>query len=143
MNIKTLSTINRIIILCVMPLLMLSCKDENYTPVFADQSILGKNTFIGSQNCASCHNSQFKEWENSHHDLSMQIADSVSILGDFNNAVYTNKGITYKFFKKGKEFFVNTEGEGGAYNDYKIMYAFGVYPLQQYLIEFPDGLSGL
>lgn len=134
-----LNTINKILILCVVQVLFFSCKDEDYTPVFADQAVLGKNTFIGSQNCATCHNSEFNEWENSHHDLSMQLADSVSILGNFNEAIYTSKGITYKFFKKGNEFFVNTEGVKGEYDDYKVAYAFGVYPLQQYLIEFPDG----
>ena len=131
--------INKLAVLFVVQILLFSCKDESYTTVFADQSILGKNTFIGSENCASCHNSEFKEWENSHHDLSMQLADSVSILGDFDNVKYSSKGVEYSFFKKGKEFFVNTEGVGGVYDNYKIAYAFGVYPLQQYLIKFPNG----
>jgi hypothetical protein len=34
---------------------------------------------------------------------------------------------------------VRTDGPDGALHDYEIAYTFGVYPLQQYLIEFPDG----
>ena len=34
---------------------------------------------------------------------------------------------------------MRTDGPDGALHDYEIAYTFGVYPLQQYLIEFPDG----
>ena len=34
---------------------------------------------------------------------------------------------------------VNTEGPDGADHDYEIKYTFGVRPLQQYMVEFPDG----
>ncbi len=34
---------------------------------------------------------------------------------------------------------VNTEGPDGKYHDYQIKYTFGVRPLQQYMVEFPDG----
>jgi predicted CXXCH cytochrome family protein len=37
------------------------------------------------------------------------------------------------------KFFVNTDGPDGKLRDYEIKYTFGVYPLQQYLVEFPDG----
>ena len=34
---------------------------------------------------------------------------------------------------------VHTEGPDGVYADFEIAYAFGVEPLQQYLVDFPDG----
>jgi len=34
---------------------------------------------------------------------------------------------------------VRTDGPDGKLHDYEIKYTFGVVPLQQYLIEFPDG----
>ncbi len=37
------------------------------------------------------------------------------------------------------KFFVNTDGPDGKLHDYEIKYAFGVHPLQQYLVEFPGG----
>lgn len=117
-------------------LLLFSCqknKSDSYTG-------LKKNTdFAGTQSCISCHEHEYTLWKGSHHDLAMQVADSTTILGNFTNASFTSKGVNYKFFQKDGHFYVNTEGENGQYNDYKIEYTFGVYPLQQYLIAFPDG----
>ena len=36
-------------------------------------------------------------------------------------------------------FLVETDGPDGKLAEFEIKYTFGVYPLQQYLIEFPDG----
>jgi len=69
----------------------------------------------------------------------MKIADSLSVLGDFDDVTFTNKNIKSTFFKKNDEYFVNTEGADGNYHDYKITYTFGVTPLQQYIVEFPNG----
>lgn len=85
-------------------------------------------------NCASCHQAQSLDWQNSHHQKSMQIADTDTVLGDFNDAEVTVGGSISRFHKKGDEFWVSTEG-----NDYKIDYTFGYAPLQQYLIQMDDG----
>jgi tetratricopeptide (TPR) repeat protein len=102
-------------------------------------SVTDNEKYIGSTACAECHQQQFKAWQGSHHDLAMQHADEQSVLGDFDNKKFTYNGITSTFFKKGSQFFVNTDGADGSLLDYQIKYTFGVYPLQQYLIEFPDG----
>jgi len=44
-----------------------------------------------------------------------------------------------RIFRQNGKFMVNTEGPDGDYHDYEIKYTFGVRPLQQYMIEFPDG----
>ena len=69
----------------------------------------------------------------------MKIADSTTVLGDFNDQVFTNKGIKTRFFKENGEYRVNTQGPDGEYHDYEVTYTFGVEPLQQYLIKFPGG----
>ena len=69
----------------------------------------------------------------------MARASEQSVLGNFNNAKFTYAGLTSTFFKRDGKFFVNTEGRDGKLTDYEIKYTFGVSPLQQYLIEFPDG----
>ena len=48
-------------------------------------------------------------------------------------------GVTSKMFRRGEEFFVTTEGPTGKMETYQVKYTFGVRPLQQYLVEFPDG----
>jgi tetratricopeptide (TPR) repeat protein len=69
----------------------------------------------------------------------MQEATDKTVLGDFDGAIFTYGGITSRFFKRDGKFFVNTDGPGGQLADFEIRYTFGVTPLQQYLITFPDG----
>jgi len=99
----------------------------------------GKAKFMGSVSCKTCHQEQFNDWQNSHHDQAMKIADSTTILADFNNTSFTNQNVKSTFFKKNDGYYVKMEGDNGAFQDYKIVYTFGVTPLQQYIIEFPNG----
>ena len=95
--------------------------------------------YIGSTSCIACHQQQNTAWQGSHHDLAMQHTDEQTVAGDFNNKKFTYNGITSTFFKKADQFFVNTDGSDGKLKDYQIKYTFGVFPLQQYLIELAGG----
>ena len=95
--------------------------------------------FVGSTECRDCHNREYDNWEGSHHDLAMDVANETSVLGDFNDAEFTLHGITSRFYKKDDKFFVHTNGPGGEMGDFEITHTFGWYPLQQYLIPFPGG----
>ncbi|TYK64855.1 multiheme c-type cytochrome [Colwellia echini] len=99
--------------------------------------------FTGSKTCVNCHEQAYKDWQGSHHDMSMKHADKASVLGDFNNVSLKSddKNISKPstFFKKGDEFWVNIQGEDGKFHDYQIKYTFGYTPLQQYMVEFADG----
>jgi len=126
-----------------------SCKEDtsNYIPVsdtgtqdiFVSTATIPDAQFLGDNTCKACHPNPFKDWEGSHHDKAMQTVSDASILADFNNVSFKSQGITSRFFKKGMDYFVNTEGPDGKYHDYKIEYTFGVTPLQQYIVKFPDG----
>ncbi|PQJ69742.1 tetratricopeptide repeat protein [Polaribacter butkevichii] len=107
--------------------------------VFLSGEMIPDSHFLGDQKCKECHQDQFDKWKGSDHDKAMDLADSVSVLGDFNNKKFTSQGVTSHFYKKGKDFYVNTEGRDGKYHDYKIIYTFGVTPLQQYIVQFPNG----
>ena len=96
-------------------------------------------TFVGEKICAECHATEAERWRGSHHDLAMQIADSMTVRGNFNNATFKKDGVTTTFFKKQNQYFVQTAGPDGKLHEYKIAYTFGVYPLQQYLVEFTRG----
>ncbi len=95
--------------------------------------------YIGRDACKTCHAEQDKSWQGSHHDLAMQEATKETMLGDFNNAEFEQFGVISRFFRKDGKFMVRTDGPDGKLQDYAIKYAFGVYPLQQYLVEFPGG----
>lgn len=94
---------------------------------------------VGGDNCTACHQTEFEAWLGSHHDLAMQRATAEAVLGNFDDAEITVNGVTSKFFRRGERFFVRTDGAGGDMGDFEIAYTFGVTPLQQYLVPFPDG----
>ena len=96
-------------------------------------------TYIGDKACVSCHAKEVKEWKGSDHELAMQIADENTVQADFNNTTFTYNGMISTFFKKNEKFMVRTEGADGQLHTYEIAYTFGVYPLQQYMINFPNG----
>ena len=78
-------------------------------------------------------------WRSSQHALAMQEATAETVLGDFDDASFTHAGVTSRFFRRDGKFFVTTDGPDGKPGEFEIRYTFGVYPLQQYLIAFPDG----
>jgi predicted CXXCH cytochrome family protein len=96
-------------------------------------------TFVGSETCAGCHRAQAELWRSSHHKLAMQHATEQSVLGDFDDASFDYYGVQSRFFRKDGRFFAETDGPDGKLAAFEVKYAFGVDPLQQYLIEFPDG----
>ena len=102
-------------------------------------AIGNNNDFTGSESCLGCHAEQHQSWQGSHHDLAMQHANKDTILGDFNNTRFSANGITSRFFTKDSKFWVNTDAADGSMQDFEIKYTFGLTPLQQYLVEFPDG----
>jgi len=95
--------------------------------------------FVGSETCADCHRTEAQLWRASQHKHAMDHATETSVLGDFNDASFDYAGVRSRFFRKDGRFLVETDGPDGALATFEIGYTFGVDPLQQYLVEFPDG----
>lgn len=47
--------------------------------------------------------------------------------------------VTSKMFRRDGKFYVTTDNRDGQMETFEVKYTFGVRPLQQYLVEFPDG----
>lgn len=116
-------------------LLLLAALMAACLPALADSPA----TFVGAGVCAGCHAAEADLWRGSDHDKAMAVATGATVLGNFNDATFTESGVTSTFYRKDGKFFVRTDGPDGVLHDYEIAYAFGVHPLQQYLIGFPDG----
>jgi predicted CXXCH cytochrome family protein len=69
----------------------------------------------------------------------MQPATPTTVLADFDNATFTKDGIATRFFRRDGQFFVRADGPDGRLSDFRARYTFGVEPLQQYLLELPNG----
>ncbi len=109
------------------------------SPVAARAAEGAPLTYVGSETCASCHRDEAKLWAGSHHKLAMGHATETTVLGDFSDASFEHFGVRSRFFRRDGKFMVETDGPDGKPAEFEIRYTFGVYPLQQYLIEFPDG----
>lgn len=95
--------------------------------------------FVGTQACADCHAKQAAAWKGSHHDLAMQEPVPGAVLGDFGGATFRKDGVATTFLRRGDRFVVRTEGPDRTMSDFEVKYAFGVAPLQQYLLALPGG----
>jgi tetratricopeptide (TPR) repeat protein len=115
-------------------------KDHNLKSDSARESKyeLMDSQYVGSESCMSCHEKEYADWKGSHHERAMMVAADSSVLGDF-NTTFTSQGVTSTFYTREGKYFVNTEGPDGSYQDYEIVYTFGIEPLQQYIVEFPRG----
>lgn len=96
-------------------------------------------TFVGSATCATCHPDQMAAFRESDHARAMQAASAETVLGKFDQATVTHRGVTSTFFRRDGKFMVRTDGPDGKPGEFEITHTFGVRPLQQYLVPFPDG----
>ncbi len=96
-------------------------------------------TFVGSETCAGCHRSEAEAWRTSQHRHAMAHATDKTVLGDFSGTEFDYYGVKSRFFRRDGKFMVETDGPDGKPATYEIKYTFGLDPLQQYLVEFPDG----
>ena len=78
-------------------------------------------------------------WRQSHHAQAMQQANASTVLGNFRNARFAKDGLISCFYLKDEKHYVRTDGPDGKFNDYPVAYTFGIFPLQQYLVPFPNG----
>jgi predicted CXXCH cytochrome family protein len=95
--------------------------------------------YAAAGSCLGCHAAQAKQWKDSDHDWAMRDASDDNVLGDFADASFDEAGVNARFFRKGSDYFVNTEGEDGKPADFQVLYTFGYHPLQQYLVALPRG----
>ncbi|MGB5512602.1 MAG: tetratricopeptide repeat protein [Woeseiaceae bacterium] len=101
--------------------------------------VTGIPAFVGSDQCAACHTTEYGDWRGSHHALAMQVANEETVLGDFSDASLEYFGTTTQFVRDRNAFLVRTENAEGKIQNFTVTHTFGIEPLQQYLVEFPGG----
>jgi predicted CXXCH cytochrome family protein len=95
--------------------------------------------YVGTSVCAGCHEAEHEKWLGSHHDLAMQRATEETVLGDFDDAKARYYEETARFLRDGSRYAVEAPGADGKRARFPVVYAFGVDPLQQYLVEVEPG----
>ncbi|MDH4566992.1 tetratricopeptide repeat protein [Pseudomonas sp. BN414] len=95
--------------------------------------------YADGASCLGCHATEAGQWKDSDHGWAMRKAEAGNVLGNFDAATFDEAGVKARFFRKGDDYFVNTEGEDGKVADFQVLYTFGFSPLQQYLVALPRG----
>lgn len=88
--------------------------------------------------CASCHKIQHNEWLSSDHAHAMAKATSENVLGNFSNITLNHYDQSAIFSKKHDQYTV-TLSRGKNTAEHKVLYTFGHFPLQQYLVAGKRG----
>jgi Tfp pilus assembly protein PilF len=95
--------------------------------------------YVGSADCATCHQTEYQAWSGSHHQQAMLAPTAQNVTGDFDNAGFEYDGIESHFSTEADRYLVVTDGAHGRLEEFEVRYAFGVDPLQQYLLALPGG----
>lgn len=95
--------------------------------------------YVGTEVCADCHGVEAAAWRGSHHQRAMEHPSAASVEAPFEGERFTFDGVESVFEQRGGTWQVTTEGPGGVVGTFPVRYTFGVEPLQQYLLELPDG----
>ncbi len=95
--------------------------------------------FVGAEVCRTCHEIEYRLWQGSLHDWAMKPATQDYVLGDFDNVGFEHYGDQSLFFRQDGKFLVETANAEGEPATFEILYTFGLYPLQQYLVGLPGG----
>jgi tetratricopeptide (TPR) repeat protein len=96
-------------------------------------------SFAGSASCAACHQAEAAAWQPSQHARAIQPATDSTMLAPFAGETFTHGGVTSTFLRRDGGFVVRTDGPDGALTDFRVTHTFGLEPLQQYLLELPNG----
>lgn len=118
---------------------------KHVTPDFSADSPNGPDyshapaSWAGRAACFECHADADSAWTGSDHDLAMQTPGPKTVTANFNDATFTHFGVTSTFYMSGHRYMVRTDGPDGKMTDFEVAYVFGYFPLEQFLIRFPDG----
>jgi predicted CXXCH cytochrome family protein len=77
-------------------------------------------------------------WQQSDHAKAMSVANSKSIIADFNNVITEHFSQKSRFYIKNKQYLIDLT-EQDKTSTYQVKYTFGHFPLQQYLVEADGG----
>lgn len=104
-----------------------------------DVAATDEQAFVADDLCRDCHQPEHDDWLASHHKHAMAPATADTVLGKFDGTHFTYGGVTTLFLHEGDRYYLQTRGPDGLDSDFDVLFTFGYYPLQQYLVALPGG----
>lgn len=130
----------QLLLISLLSLLASACDRQTPPDVATNAAATpAKAEFVGSEACSDCHTAEYTAWQDSHHARAMQPATAETVRGDFSDVEFRYFDTSSRFFTRNGQYFVATDDADGESRDFQISHTFGVYPLQQYLVELPGG----
>ncbi len=108
-------------------------------PPASPAAVAAMPSYAENARCLDCHAAEAAAWGASHHARAMAAPSADTVAGDFGNTRFVHRGVTTRFFREGDTWRVNTDGPDGRPADFEVRQAFGVSPVQQYLLAMPGG----
>ncbi|WP_143247497.1 multiheme c-type cytochrome [Agaribacterium haliotis] len=100
---------------------------------------LAEPSYVGVENCSSCHQQQYELWLQSDHFKAMAEVSEKTVLAPFDGRSLVFHGINWRFSREGEHYFFEGPGADGGVQKFPVLYTFGHYPLQQYLVDIGNG----
>jgi len=99
------------------------------------------NPYVGAARCADCHAEEMQAWQGSQHDEAMMaVSEAGAVRGAFDGRTLENDGVIWRFLRADEVFAIERAApDEEAATRFDVVFTFGVEPLQQYLVERPDG----
>lgn len=107
-------------------------------PLLVMVILVGNKAEADPAACVGCHANEVAAWSDSQHSVAMALPSAETVAGDFSDSEFSDGDITVRFFRKGDSYRIATR-EAGEPRERTVAYTFGVYPLQQYLIDVGEG----
>jgi len=99
----------------------------------------GPPTFVGSDSCRDCHAAEHAAWSSSQHAHAMQPATPGTVLAAFDGRELRHRVERVRPVRVEGAFYFEIAGTNGDWTRHAVRHTFGIYPLQQYLVEQPKG----
>lgn len=95
--------------------------------------------YVGSDQCADCHQDEATAWASSHHALAWTEVDEGFVQADFDGTVFEHDGMSVLFREQAGNYLASVTEKDGATTEYGLHSVVGIEPLQQYLFETEPG----
>ncbi|NOD67339.1 cytochrome c3 family protein [Ruegeria sp. HKCCD7303] len=95
--------------------------------------------YVGSEQCADCHQAEAAAWASSHHALAWTDVDHGALDADFDGTRFDLDGMTVAFAEDAGRYSARVTEKDGVTKGYDVHSVVGIEPLQQYLFETEAG----
>ena len=95
--------------------------------------------YIGSENCADCHDKEYKAWQKSWHARALAVAEPKSIVGNFDDAHFAGTSSEAWMTREGQARRCARTVPTATLADFPVDYVIGGKRMQDAVTVFPDG----